>query len=458
MKMLLFFCLLQPVLAEDFEIEIVSTPTHSLYYTLECLMATPRRSRELGQSFRIRVGNWQPVKMAIDAWKQSLGTEELSGLRFPRVQGGTPNLVSVLEKVSLESDGAADMARRVKPWLGPKHSKALHEVLTTMEPLYQAYWWGEAAPLMKRRMAEMTEHLERGDFSRSLGKVAAFYKGRLPEGSQPTLALVPFLRMPGQEEVRTHGHSSGSLQVMELVVERPLGDEAGVVFHEFVHALYAGQEPTETERWKERFFSHGLWGRLAYAQLNEGLATALGNGWFSQRVTGEFAEGSWYVDPVIDTYGKALLPVVRGAVEAGRAPTDRELDEMVSIFKVSLPEATSNFDVVAAQFLTVSNREEINRAVFQDELMRLGPVRSSRARSWGSESMTEATFRLYWLHSGEREKLLALGWSQEESDRWKSHRLKQSEQGWELAFDGEVDQLFDLLRSLQKNGLRQQAE
>ena len=105
----------------------------------------------------------------------------------------------------------------------------------------------------------------------------------------------------------------------------------------------------------------------------------------------ELDDGSWYSDPVIDTYGKALLPVIREAVEAGRPPTDEELDRMVEAFRESLPDAADDFNVVGAEILTVSSREEINHARFQDALMRLGPVRSSRARDWEAEPVTVAS-------------------------------------------------------------------
>lgn len=454
--LLLALLLLSPVRGEEFELEIVSSPTHGLYYTLECLMDAPHRSEGLAQSFRGRVGNWSPVEQAMAQWRESLEGEELSKLRFPRVQGRTPNLEGVLEKVALQAYDGEDMVRRVRPWLGPEHAHSLEVVLRTLEPLYQEYWWSEAAPLVEERIAEMAVQLKEGEFSKSFDKVASLYDGRLPVGEQPTLALVPYLRMPGQTRVGTHGHSSGSLQVMELVVDRSLDDDVGVVFHEFVHALYAGQSEEEQKRWEDHFAAHGLWGKLAYVQLNEGMATALGNGWFQEKVSGKLDTGSWYSDSVIDTYGKALLPVIRDAAEEGRRLTDQELDKMVEAFQESLPDAVGTFDVVGAEFLAVSSREEINHARFQDALMRLGPVRSSRARDWEAEPVTVATFRLYWLNPGERAKLAGLGWSEAEQNDWKVYRLKQTDSGWELAFEGEHDKLFELLKKLQSEGLTNQ--
>ena len=131
---------------------------------------------------------------------------------------------------------------------------------------------------------------------------------------------------------------------------------------------------------------------------------------------------------------------------------------MVEAFRESLPDAADDFNVVGAEVLTVSSREEINHARFQDALMRLGPVRSSRARDWEAEPVTVATFRLYWLQPGEREKLAVLGWSEDEWTDWDTHRLRQTESGWELAFEGEHEALFALLSRLQKEGLSEQSD
>ena len=417
-------------------------------------MDQPHRSKIMGSVLKSRIGNWFPVEQAIEQWKDSLAGDDLSTLTFPRVQNKSVSLDAVMEKTALQADSAQDFVHRVSPWLGPTHSEALSKAVTTLEPLYRRYYWSEASPLLAQRKAELQEHLKRGGFEASFQRAAGFFHSQLPPGEMPVLALVPLIPPLGQKKVHTHGHNSGTLQVMEVRVDRPLTDEAGVVFHEFAHALWWGQNLEERERWESVFHKNGLVGRLAYAQLNEGLATALGNGWFQERVSGSVDEGEWYADPVIDAYGKALLGVVREPLEAGRPPTDEELNGMVKAFQRALPGAVNKFDVVASDFLTVSSLPDVHRAGFQDELMRLGPVRWSRVRDWEEQSEEPtSTFRLYWLEPNQRGRLYNSGWTEQDVQGWTAYRLRQTEFGWELAFEGSVAELFTLLRELQKNGL-----
>lgn len=444
---------------EPIKLDIKTSPTHGLYYMLECLMGQPHRSQIMGSVLKSRVGNWFPVEQGVELWKESLAGDELSTLAFPRVQNKSVSLDAVMEKTALQADSAEDLVHRVSPWLGPAHSEALSQALTTLEPLYRRYYWSEASPLLAQRRTELLEHLKEGEFEINFRRAAGFFHSQLPPGERPVLALIPLIPPLGQKKVHTRGHNSGTLQVMEVRVDRPLTDEAGVVFHEFAHALWWGQDLEERERWKSAFTSHGLVGRLAYAQLNEGLATALGNGWFHQRVSGALDEGEWYADPVIDAYGKALLGVVREPLEAGRPPNDGELNDMVEAFQRALPGAVKNFDVVASDFLTVSSLSDVHRSGFQDELMRLGPVRWSRVRGWEEqEKAASSTFRLYWLEPGQRGRLQDMGWSEQDTRDWTSYRLRQTQFGWELAFEGSASELFDVLRGFQKNGLVQGQE
>lgn len=433
-----------PVVAEEkIEISVVASRTHSLFYMIESLLDVPHRSPQMATNFSGRVGNWDPVAVALDDWKESLSSAELSLLRFPGSHDRTQTLGQVLERVALQSQDAEDFGRRVRPWLGPKAGSRLKALMTVVEPLYEQYWW--PGPELGGRVAELESDLDRGEFQENFQKAMSFYAGRLGS-DKATVALVPYRKDIGEDKVHTRGHNSGELQVFEVVLERSQDGMAGVCFHEFLHGLWDGQDEAEAQRWREKFESRGLWGRLAYAQLNEGLATALGNGWFQAKLDGELSAEDWYADPVINSFGKALLPIVENAVEEARPPSDEELDAMVRAFQAVLPDADSTFDVVAAQFLTVSSRPEAHLSTYQSELMRLGPVRSSRVSDWSSESSRSQTFVLYWPGSPAE----ALDWTVGEAP----YSLRRTDQGWELYFTGGQKELFELLREFQNRGLK----
>ena len=435
---------------DQVSLEILISPTHHLYYLLESLIDEPHRSPQMAATFRSRVGDWSPVQEALDLWKRSRESDDLSGLRLPKREQRSANLGDVLERVALDSSDAGDMTRRVQPWLGPEHSGRLGAALETLEPLQRRLWWNQSLPNLQRRKDELLQQLARGDFSTSLAHAQAFFVSDLDPLDPPRLALLPYQKGIGEDKSLTRGHSQGGLQVLEVVVDKPDPDAAGTVFHEFMHHLWMRQSPPQQERWEKAFQQHGAWGRTAYVQLNEGLATALGNGWFAQRVTGRTDQGSWYADPVIEAYGRALYPIVSVPLEQRRPPSDAELDQMVMAFRQAVPDALTRFDVVAADFGVISSRPEIEQAPFQMEIMRLGPVRWSRTRSWDDKPST-STFQVYWIRPDERTRLATIGWK---AQPFESYSLRQTRVGWQLAFIGEPTELFVLLRKLAAGPLR----
>lgn len=437
---------------QSLDVQVQASPVHGLFYMIESLIDVPHRSPEMASTLTGRIGVWGPVDRALQDWKRQVNSDALAKLRFPEVQGRTPTLSDVLEKVALQSEDGQDLAHRAAPWLGPEAAASFQRVLSTVEPHYHRYYWPGVS--MEGKKAALMRDFEKGQFQQSFDKVAAFYRGSMPEGSQPTVSLIPYVKGVLEDKVRTRGHNSGDLQVVEVLIGKEDNGRAGICFHEFVHALWDGQEQGEKKRWQNHFETHGLMGKLAYAQLNEGLATAIGNGWFDQKVQGTLNPKPWYADPVIATYGRALYPIIGTALEEGRPPTDQELEKMVRAFKTELPDAAYAFDVVAAHFSVVSGRPEIHQARYQQDLMRLGPVRSSGARGWDNTKPSRATFTLFWLQEGEKSLLKTRGWSQEALD-FNRHALRQTSRGWELAFLGEHRELFELLRRFQSDGLKE---
>ena len=73
---------------------------------------------------------------------------------------------------------------------------------------------------------------------------------------------------------------------------------------------------------------------------------------------------------------------------------------------------------------------------------------------WESPAPKDATFQVLWLAKGESQKLKDRGWPAPET-QFENYALRRTERGWELAFSGEHEQLFALLRQLQEGKLRE---
>lgn len=120
---------------------------------------------------------------------------------------------------------------------------------------------------------------------------------------------------PGAGPVR------GSLESGSALLDVPAGADAGtlaeVAAHELVHAALAeaGAARAELERALMADARHGA---LACASLEEGLASALGNGLFRRR-NRPADEGPWDADPWTDLYARELLGLLEPDLGRGLA-------------------------------------------------------------------------------------------------------------------------------------------
>lgn len=434
------------------EVEVVVSKTHGLFYMVECLLDVPHRNSEMASTFRGRIGNWGPVEDQLNDWQEHLTRANDSRLKFPPVDGRVPSLGEVLESAALDSENIEEFAARASIWLKPDASESFEKLLKILAPHYDRYWWSPSS--LEQRRQELTKDLAKGQFGASFDKAKAFYRGELPGEGLPKIALIPYLKGILSDADRTMGHNSGSLQVLEVIVGEPDSRRAGICFHEFTHGLWLGQDEAERIRWEQSFAKRGLPGLLAYGQLNEGLATAIGNGWFHKRVTGHIQEGNWYADPTIDSYGKELLPIVESALEQARPPSDLELESMARAFERAVPDATTKFDVVAGHFGMVSSKPEARQSQFVEQIFQLGPVRHFSGKLWRETSTSRPTFQVYWLNQDELPQLLSRGWTHRETQEFKHHSLRLTPSGWELAFLGDGNGLISLLKELQKTELK----
>ncbi len=458
MKNFCLFCLLLglicPTLAQDDQppLAIVTSEVHGLYYMLECLIGTPHRSTEMASTYRSRVGNWGPISQAVKRWEECVVRDDFAQMLRSKENNDQQTVSEVLEALAVQSKSLEEFDQRASALIGPEYGAVLSAALLAMQPTYRDYWWQPSR--LEQARTKISLQLAQGDFAKSFMRAQKFYRATLPKGEAPSLALIPFHQGILQDQASLNSHHSGVLQVQEIDLGATRHDLlAGTVFHEFLHVLWRAQISKERERWQQAFFSRGLLGRVAYSQLDEGLATALGQGWFQSKVSGETNSEVWDAEPVVDAYGKSLVSVVTPALDAGRPPTSLELTNMVDAFEQSVPDALTSFDVVAAHFTLVTSAQEVHQRLFQNEVMRLGPVRLSEVQSWEDESLNQGPFTVFWVRENERFKLRGRGWTKKETQGWSRYRLRETPRGWELAFIGPSQDLFNKLRELRKSKL-----
>lgn len=202
--------------------------------------------------------------------------------------------------------------------LAERDRDALRDVFAHFRPAFDAHWRkaGHLAAYRDRFARFATAH----DLAALLGRAAGFYG--VP-AARPLDVRVIFLFTP------TARHTYGRAVGPNLVVEVPAGqapeDQVDVVVHELCHYFYDRGGVEQDPAFMQAVFGSGA--RHAgptWSLLNEGLATAIGQGVAAETLAPKaFAKTrgkplGWYAEPRIDAFSQAIFPEVRAAMTAGQ--------------------------------------------------------------------------------------------------------------------------------------------
>lgn len=180
--------------------------------------------------------------------------------------------------------------------------QTLKKVLEYFAPIYHSVVYEPRLASLKQQLAEFEKGTASSKMIERLAAVQQFMKSPWNREIPFTIVLLP-LPEGGHS---THGESLGVVQVVELMPKMQFKDHADVVFHEACHALWGVK--TDLDQVKSSF--DGLdGGKTAYSELNEGMATALGQGWFTKEAFGKSSK-NWYNDEIISGYAHVLMPVL----------------------------------------------------------------------------------------------------------------------------------------------------
>lgn len=345
-----------------------ASPVHGTLYLLESLRGEAHHSRQLARVFRELRPPTQDDQELVDDFARLLQDEDWNTLRLPGDGEKQRTLPDVLEGISLQARDVEDFLSRTRPLLSTEHHARLARAMRHYAPLYDRLIYRPCAASLSKQLSELRQVLAERRAAECLATIAALYQSQWPQEDAFVVALTPIPRKEG-ERIEAFGHSDGYLSVVEAPQGAPVLGSAGVIVHELCHALWSNRSPGVVARLKGAFPAD------VYDQLNEGLATALGNGWFGQGKSDE----SWYNDPIIDGFSKALLPLIRPYLEERKPLDEAFAARATAAFAAAFPQADRDPTVVLRRVLLIANSDEIQRGGFQQRVAGLGPMRSIHA-------------------------------------------------------------------------------
>lgn len=200
--------------------------------------------------------------------------------------------------------------------LQPADLAELRAVFAHLQPRLDRF--SAAHPWLPAWSQQLAGWMTARDLAGQLDEVARLF------GLKPS--EVPGLRVhvvPAPLGETLHGRRLGSDIVLEVRPADTPPQRADVVAHEATHALEEAADLAGDVSLQAPMLAVAT-GTRGWELLDEGLATAIGQGVIAERWDPKFAESlhkpqSWYVDEAIDPFAKALFPRVKAAMAAGRS-------------------------------------------------------------------------------------------------------------------------------------------
>lgn len=251
---------------------------------------------------------------------------------FSLIQPGWPySTIAPDSRVIGAGLGARDLSdyqSRLSLLMHDSLSAEASEVVAILYRPFERWWNANLTPPGHVKAQEIIARMNRDDMRDELKKLNALYGN--PPGARRE-ALLHLMFRPGRVDAgHTGGQNIGVDSFAEFMADEDLRYRIPVIVHEYAHFVFGTTTISQAKTLRAAIIKEGgEVGGPAWGLINEGLATAIGNGRVQRLLISapafeQFAkqEGSFYNEPFIDGTGKALLPVLDQMVTNGTSIHD----------------------------------------------------------------------------------------------------------------------------------------
>ncbi|MDM7913923.1 MAG: hypothetical protein QUU85_01465 [Candidatus Eisenbacteria bacterium] len=328
----------------------------------------PNRPAALREAFRGSRYDTPETRRLLQDFR-ALHQRMQEGIDFQDYPPGRPHGVKLEQLLfwrALDARNLDELRAATQGMLPLADQERYFTILREIQAIYDPLIWEQNLGKLESYRAEMEARTQAWGVDAMFRAAARFYRSAWPAGLPFTVALYP---VPGGKGSTT-AESFGSLETVAVLVdEKDLAGRFGVIFHEMCHSLFEA-EPVASQQELAGWFDQdsSAYAPLAYAMLNEAVATAIGNGWAYERATGHRDGSSWYADPVIDGFAKALYPEVARRLDAG-LPIDRDfVTHSIETFARAFPDAPYRVDLLLREIVLMTDGETFSPAEARDVL------------------------------------------------------------------------------------------
>lgn len=322
-------CAAAPVARAQLHVAVRVSPVADLAHQLDCITATIHQcgTADYRALWRERFLRSAADTAAAREWitlRRRYAVDHRIDTASADAVGRQYRRISLAERwrlAGLQARSWADYDERLALLLLPQDRARVAAVVAHFRPRFTAWWEAESRGRLTRGRDSVATLLDGPELRALLAGARRFYGATGPGSDTVTLTLVS---RPGLVPGGTSAEVVEGWAVQELTPTASAAREAGVTLHEVAHLMLSLASDTTRAAVAAGLARAGVEGRAVRSLLDEGLATAFGNGLVERTVRpvatwAAYVQRprSFYDDDVIDAAGKALMPVLDSLLRAG---------------------------------------------------------------------------------------------------------------------------------------------
>jgi hypothetical protein len=237
--------------------------------------------------------------------------------------------VSILKRNLVTTSSLAEFKFRTIGLLPIAQVNQLIEILIAFTPVYEKLIYEAAKPKFDKQVIEIRNALEKKNIPVYFEEARKFYRSSWDTTIPLKIILYP---LPLSQGFGATAYSD----VAECAIPDSLREFSGVLsvlLHEASHLLYEEQPAATHFQLKEWIKKQpSRYNRFAELLVNESWATAIANGYFTEKLRDSLNPGSWYYQKYINLMAKAIFPQLKQYLQTGKAVDEVFVSHYVRIF------------------------------------------------------------------------------------------------------------------------------
>ncbi len=218
----------------------------------------------------------------------------------------------------------------------------LFETLMYFDTIYSDLIWNDNLTKLAAYATQLNDYAQNRNIDELFQKLSSFYGSSWDRDVPFKVCLYPIPAKRGNSTATPKGNI---VTCGVLLDDYNFANTLGVVFHELCHLLYREQS-VELQNQFESWFTQAKEPSklLAYQLIDEAMATALGNGWIYEKITGSIDTAEWYNDYYINRFAKNSYPLIKEYVSNGKTVDKHLITSLTEVYERVFPGVVYEFN------------------------------------------------------------------------------------------------------------------